>query len=145
MTTPKPVPTATPADTAEVTPNEIPADGTARSLRRVLTDLAWMDGGLCRQTDPELFYPEKGHSAEPAKAVCRGCPVRAECLTYALAADERWGIWGATTDDERDAIRAALSDGRRNGRRPRRLVRPGVDDALELVGLVELLGGGEAA
>ena len=40
--------------------------------------------GLCTQTDPELFFPEKGGSTREAKKVCANCTVRAECLSYAL-------------------------------------------------------------
>ncbi len=57
--------------------------------------------GLCAQTDPELFFPEKGGSTRPAKAVCAGCPVRAQCLEHALAHDERYGVWGGTSERER--------------------------------------------
>ncbi|HEX2299677.1 MAG TPA: WhiB family transcriptional regulator [Pseudonocardiaceae bacterium] len=57
---------------------------------------AWMARGTCAQVgDPELFYPEGEPVATArAKQVCAGCPVRAECLAYALGRDERHGIWG---------------------------------------------------
>jgi WhiB family redox-sensing transcriptional regulator len=41
-----------------------------------------------------------------AKAVCAGCPVRPECLAFALQRDLH-GIWGATTEDERRLMRRA--------------------------------------
>lgn len=50
--------------------------------------------GLCRETDPELFYPEKGGSTREAKRICRVCDVRPECLQWALDNDEPHGIWG---------------------------------------------------
>jgi WhiB family transcriptional regulator, redox-sensing transcriptional regulator len=61
----------------------------------------WQDRALCAQTDPEAFYPDKGGSTREAKNVCRACEVRAECLEYALANGERWGIWGGFSERER--------------------------------------------
>ena len=61
----------------------------------------WWAQGLCAQTDPEVFFPEKGGSTREAKQVCRACPVRAECLEYALAHDERFGVWGGLSERER--------------------------------------------
>jgi len=54
--------------------------------------LAWQERALCAQTDPEAFFPEKGGSTREAKRVCATCEVREECLQYALANDERFGI-----------------------------------------------------
>ncbi|MGH3813281.1 MAG: WhiB family transcriptional regulator, partial [Pseudonocardiaceae bacterium] len=51
----------------------------------------WQERALCAQTDPEAFFPEKGGSTREAKRICAGCEVRAECLEYALAFDERFG------------------------------------------------------
>jgi len=51
---------------------------------------------------PEAWWSD-GRLQETARAGCRGCPARAECLDYALTADERWGVWGATTPQERTA------------------------------------------
>ena len=65
----------------------------------------WMTAGLCAQVDPELFYPERGGSTTAAKQVCTGCPVLAECLAYALANDERFGVWGGTSERERRRIK----------------------------------------
>jgi len=61
----------------------------------------WRSAGLCAQTDPEAFFPEKGGSTRDAKAVCRSCEVRTECLEFALANDERFGIWGGLSERER--------------------------------------------
>ncbi|MFC0108279.1 WhiB family transcriptional regulator [Kibdelosporangium aridum] len=61
----------------------------------------WMQFGVCRETDPEAFYPEKGASATAAKSVCTGCPVRTDCLEYALARNERFGVWGGLSERER--------------------------------------------
>lgn len=57
---------------------------------------------VCPQTDHDGFFPERGISGRQAKRVCNDvCPVRQECLDYALENDERWGIWGGTTEHER--------------------------------------------
>jgi WhiB family redox-sensing transcriptional regulator len=62
---------------------------------------AWMDDAVCTQSDPEAWFPEKGQSPRLAKLICSRCPVRAECLSYALARPERFGIWGGLTEAER--------------------------------------------
>jgi WhiB family redox-sensing transcriptional regulator len=67
-----------------------------------LTDAA------CRGADPDLFFPTKGDSpAAEAKAYCNGtpnrpaCPVRRECLRWALAEGEEHGVFGGLTASER--------------------------------------------
>ncbi|GAA5152606.1 MULTISPECIES: WhiB family transcriptional regulator [Amycolatopsis] len=66
----------------------------------------WQERAACRDEDPELFFPvsEMGPGARQvaqAKAVCARCPVRAECLQYALDTGLDHGIFGGTTDAER--------------------------------------------
>jgi WhiB family redox-sensing transcriptional regulator len=68
-------------------------------------ELAWQADALCAQTDPEAFFPEKGGSTRDAKKVCSSCTVRSECLDYALANDERFGIWGGLSERERRRLR----------------------------------------
>jgi WhiB family transcriptional regulator, redox-sensing transcriptional regulator len=65
----------------------------------------WQDRALCAETDPEAFFPEKGGSTREAKKICTGCEVRAECLEFALANDERFGIWGGLSERERRRLR----------------------------------------
>lgn len=67
--------------------------------------LSWQERALCAQTDPEAFFPEKGGSTREAKKVCTQCEVRAECLDYALANDERFGIWGGLSERERRKLK----------------------------------------
>ena len=67
--------------------------------------LSWQERSLCAQTDPEAFFPEKGGSTREAKKVCVSCEVRAECLEYALANDERFGIWGGLSERERRKLK----------------------------------------
>ena len=80
--------------------------------RRVETDedtaLAWQADALCAQTDPEAFFPEKGGSTREAKRICQGCEVRDECLEYALAHDERFGIWGGLSERERRRLKRGI-------------------------------------
>ncbi|SNS15687.1 WhiB family transcriptional regulator, redox-sensing transcriptional regulator [Geodermatophilus pulveris] len=68
-------------------------------------DASWRLDALCAETDPEAFFPEKGGSTRDAKRVCNGCAVRAECLQFALANDERFGIWGGLSERERRRLR----------------------------------------
>jgi WhiB family redox-sensing transcriptional regulator len=65
----------------------------------------WQESALCAETDPEAFFPEKGGSTREAKKICTGCEVRAECLEFALANDERFGIWGGLSERERRRLR----------------------------------------
>jgi len=63
----------------------------------------------CQTTDWEAWFPEEksGHyyGTRMAKKLCGECPVQAECLTYALAANEQHGIWGGMTLKERLALK----------------------------------------
>jgi WhiB family redox-sensing transcriptional regulator len=65
----------------------------------------WQERALCAQTDPEAFFPEKGGSTREAKRICLGCEVKDECLEYALAHDERFGIWGGLSERERRKLK----------------------------------------
>ncbi len=68
-------------------------------------DEQWQELALCAQTDPESFFPEKGGSTREAKRICTGCEVRDACLEYALANDERFGIWGGLSERERRRLK----------------------------------------
>jgi Transcription factor WhiB len=72
----------------------------------------WTEQALCRQMDPEDFFPPKGDAGTQAKQVCAQCPVRAECLDYAITADEKHGIWGGLNRAERQRAGQALESGR---------------------------------
>jgi WhiB family redox-sensing transcriptional regulator len=67
---------------------------------------------LCAQADSDAWFPDKGGATELARRICGGCPVRAECLEWALSGADTWGgistgIWGGTTARERAALRRA--------------------------------------
>jgi WhiB family redox-sensing transcriptional regulator len=77
--------------------------GSERLLQIVLdtASLKWADNALCAEIGGDLWFPEKGEPTREAKAVCRSCPVQAECLEYAMENGERFGIWGALSEHER--------------------------------------------
>ena len=68
----------------------------------------WQERALCAQTDPEAFFPEKGGSTREAKRICLGCEVKDSCLDYALANDERFGIWGGLSERERRRLKRGI-------------------------------------
>lgn len=71
----------------------------------------WRHDAVCRDEDPELFFPigNTGPSVaqiDEAKAVCRRCPVIEKCQRHALESGEDFGVWGGLSEDERRALRA---------------------------------------
>ena len=71
----------------------------------LVTREPWMESGNCRGVDPALFFPTQGESLAAAKAVCRACEVRAECLNFALTHMEKFGVWGGYSEKERRRMR----------------------------------------
>ncbi len=79
----------------------------------VLTEAAaWMDKARCKGIDPDLFHPDENDEdqvkvakKEKAKAICAECPVRLDCLEFAINKPEKDGIWGGATKDERDKLK----------------------------------------
>jgi WhiB family transcriptional regulator, redox-sensing transcriptional regulator len=72
----------------------------------------WAEQALCVQADPEAWFPDKGKSdlSAIARRICGRCPVRTQCLDYALSGADTWGgiatgIWGGTTPRERNRLR----------------------------------------
>jgi len=68
---------------------------------------SWQARANCLGVDPELFFPERGTSTREAKEVCRGCVVREDCLDFAIANGEKFGIWGGMSERERRRVRRA--------------------------------------
>lgn len=98
---------------------------------------AWRDSAVCRETDPELFFPTATHGrayeaqVATAKAVCARCPVRAQCLADALAGMPV-GIAGGLTERERRSLRCQKVSARRvdeRRERARELLGQGVSAA----------------
>jgi WhiB family redox-sensing transcriptional regulator len=79
------------------------------STHAVAPDLgSWRAQAACQPGDHELFFPPEEERGEYfrlrvslAKRICASCPVRRQCADYALAADERYGVWGGLTAEER--------------------------------------------
>ncbi|AEN08330.1 MULTISPECIES: WhiB family transcriptional regulator [unclassified Streptomyces] len=70
----------------------------------------WRMHAACRDEDPDLFFPigTTGPAlvqAEEAKAVCRTCPVREQCLEWALENGQDSGVWGGLGETERRALK----------------------------------------
>jgi WhiB family redox-sensing transcriptional regulator len=65
----------------------------------------WRYQAACRGADLSVFFPGRGESAEPARQICAGCPVRQSCLDYALSHGITHGIWGGLTERDRRPLR----------------------------------------
>lgn len=93
----------------------------ASSLALGNADYSWRTNAICRDTDPELFFPV-GTTGQAllqiakAKGVCCQCPVKVECLDFAMETNQDTGIWGGTSEEERRQMRreaAALARAQR--------------------------------
>lgn len=83
-----------------------------------MTTPEWLESAACRGADTNLWYPRSASSRvkarldgprikaqiEIAQAICRRCPVRAECLDHAVRTCEVDGIWGGVLPEDRDRI-----------------------------------------
>ena len=85
-------------------------DSTLRGLARG----GWKENGTCRQTDPELWFADTSRRTKArAATICGSCPVRRQCLAWALVFDEEYGIWGGLDATERLPLQRRLSSGER--------------------------------
>ena len=83
-----------------------------RGLVTVNTLHACRTRAACRGPETALFFPpsnaerreDRDLRESRAKAICRGCPVRHECLDHALAVGESHGIWGGLNETERRGL-----------------------------------------
>jgi WhiB family redox-sensing transcriptional regulator len=80
----------------------------------------WHSRAACKTADPDLFFPPPSRAKKRsrrgfrAKAICAACPVRTECLEYAVDNRIEFGVWGGLNEDERPrAIALVVDDGRR--------------------------------
>lgn len=85
-------------------------------------DTKWMARGRCADKPPATFFPSDGVGVEVAKRICEECPVKSECLEFALDNRIDHGVWGGTSERQRRRIaKARLADrsptrmGRRRG------------------------------
>jgi len=74
-------------------------------------DRAWAAQGACRGVETSFFFPERGDSSVAIKAICRACPVKGECLRYALEAREKYGTWGGASENDRRRMWSAIGKG----------------------------------
>jgi WhiB family redox-sensing transcriptional regulator len=65
---------------------------------------AWMHHGRCRSLSPAEFFPSDGVGVEKARRICAECPVKTECLEYALTFRIDHGVWGGCSERERRRI-----------------------------------------
>lgn len=66
-----------------------------------------LPGALCKGQDPGLWFPRRGESPEPGRAICRACPARPGCLDWAVRVGEQDGVWGGASPAERARLRRA--------------------------------------
>jgi WhiB family redox-sensing transcriptional regulator len=64
----------------------------------------WMLDARCREYDPTQFFPSDGVGVDRARQICFECPVRMECLEYALEYRIDHGVWGGASERERRRI-----------------------------------------
>lgn len=67
----------------------------------------WQGEAACVGSDRDLFFATSPSRVARAKSICSRCPVRIPCLVEAFDNDERYGIWGGLTVEERDAVAQA--------------------------------------
>jgi WhiB family transcriptional regulator, redox-sensing transcriptional regulator len=85
----------------------------ASALREATAGRQWMDRAACQGIDVSAFYPPKGSRPDPeALAACAHCPVAVQCLEYALATGERYGVWGGVSERRHRDMRASRPDER---------------------------------
>ena len=76
----------------------------------VSSETDWRQSAACKDiVDPDLFFPVGStgpalDQIERAKAICRGCPVRATCLEWALETHQDSGGWGGLSEEERKLV-----------------------------------------
>jgi WhiB family redox-sensing transcriptional regulator len=91
----------------------LPAGYNGHAIERPRQAATWKQHGLCVGLSPALFYPGAGdkgrRDAAAARKICAGCPVRMECLAFALSNGEEFGIWGGATERERRFMRRMLN------------------------------------
>jgi len=66
---------------------------------------AWTQQAACRGTETEIFFPANPAEEAEALSICASCPVRTQCLDYAIRNRETYGIWGGATPEQRRRMR----------------------------------------
>lgn len=100
--------------------NGVSQTGTAGWAHLLGSD--WVDEAACSPDNGDSFFAEARTDVATALLTCAACPVKNECLTFALSNDERYGIWGGTTPDQRRRLARTsarqTAAARRNGDAP---------------------------
>ncbi len=72
-------------------------------------DQPWRTFALCLSADPDQFYPAKGQPTGPAQRLCAQCPVQPDCLDYAVATKQKFGVWGGLSSTQRQPLLQAAA------------------------------------
>jgi WhiB family transcriptional regulator, redox-sensing transcriptional regulator len=80
----------------------------------------WRAASACLNADPDMFFPvaagtAAGKQTARALRICQGCPVRQQCLDFAMQSGEKDGIWGGTTPEQRIRARRGRNRGTAGG------------------------------
>lgn len=96
---------------ADMTATSNATTASAGDYHAVTAEWQWQDHAACVGLDTDMFF---GTSNEPLSArrrrearcrmVCGSCPVQRRCLQFALSHRIRDGVWGGTSEDERNAL-----------------------------------------
>jgi WhiB family redox-sensing transcriptional regulator len=79
------------------------------SLEEVLRRPGWMELAACAGMPIETFFPPRGASVAPARAICAGCRVQSEWREYAHSGEHLQGIWGGESERQRKRSRVPFS------------------------------------
>jgi hypothetical protein len=117
------------------------SDGGLRDPFAGIADLPFLHHDarpLCATADPEDWFRERaGSYADRPFNICRQCPIVMDCLNWAIDNDERWGIWGGTSPEDRRDIRKG-----KKPRQPRPLRTPLVGECKDCRRTIEIRGKG---
>jgi WhiB family redox-sensing transcriptional regulator len=91
-------------------PDQVKRVARFRTMVARFDDDSWRSFAACRDVDPDLFFPSGTTGGalaqtDAARAVCAGCPVRIACLTFAVATNQEFGVWGGCDEEQRRALR----------------------------------------
>ena len=89
-------------------PRQAAADAIAAAFQPPVRPWNWRDDALCADADPEAWFPEEDNGAPTeARRICAMCPVRAECLEFAMDNHRiaSYGIWAGTSEYARRRLR----------------------------------------
>ncbi len=82
----------------------------------ITPDDSWREDAACLGLTPDVFYPDEQSSPkDKARAIriCAGCAVRDQCLQFALANNEKFGIWGGLPVGARRRMHREMNDAAR--------------------------------